>query len=1315
MVAPFVVLVAILALVATATPAHAETLEPWWHLSSGLRPASLKAGSARNEVQELIATKGTFAGKKVAGFAVTIPVEPSGNIAVGEFASEPVAAELGLQAATAENLRAALETADPKTYGKGTLEVGGGEAGTEPLVVTTLAHNAPRLHVEAFTPEFGTAEATVISAGRPDGQIVATFANLGDAPANGCVPVAPGTGRYNSETCSEEASPPGSGEWEKNAINLADTLPAGLRAVSVQARLERSGATLKCTIPTPRSVTCEDLGAVTPYQQIELVIGVVVEHEASGGGIEDENRLSASGGGAPPASLARPVSEGGGEAGFGIEDYEVAPEDEGGQLDAKAGSHPFQTTFTVTLDQALTENVTGFFNGEPEPFEPALPKDVNVKLPPGLVGNPTAIPHCALAQFLAEKCGADTIVGVAMVTINESARQLPLAEVSVHVYNLEPNVGEPARLGFIPAEVPVFLDTTLRTGGDYGITTNVDNITQTTAFLSNKVMIWGVPGAAAHDGFRAGGGSEECIHGGCAPQEPQQNPPPFFTLPASCPGHPLASEIEADSWAAPGHFQSFPATTPLPALDGCNRVQFNAQVKVAPDGQAASSPSGLNVDVHVPQEGQLNAEGLAQSNVKDITVTLPEGVTLNPSAADGLEACSEHLAGYEGSSESPTEPGVSNPAFTPYLPGSIAAKAAVAAGKAPASEGALQPGVNFCANASKVAEASIKTPLLPHPLKGFVYLASPQNFHVFPQENPFETHVAMYIVAEDEESGSLVKLPGKVELGGAPGVEGLAPGQIRSTFEDNPQLPFEDAELHFFGGERAPLATPSRCGTYTTNATFTPWAGGEPIHGSSQFQISSGPHGGPCPPAALPANPSLASGMTNNNAGSFSDLTTTLSRPDGNQNIQSVTLHYPPGVSGMLKGVPLCGEAQANAGTCGQESRIGETIVSVGLGGDPFTVTGGKVYLTEKYQGAPFGLSIVNPAKAGPFDLQEGRPVVVRAKVEIDPVTAALTVTTGNIPTIVEGFPLQIQHVNVLVNRPGFTFNPTNCNPMTLTGSIAGDEGASSPVSVPFQVTNCAVLKYTPTLAVSTAGKASKANGASLHFKIAYPKGAMGSQSWMKFMKFDIPKQLPARLTTIQKACLAATFEHNRGACPSASVIGHVLVHTPVLPVPLEGPLYFVSYGGAAFPDAVAVLHGYGLTIESHGHTFINGKTGVTSATFESVPDVPFESIEVTVPQGPFSEFGANLPAKAKDNFCGQKLVMPIRFKAQNGLEITQNTPVGVTGCGKAKTRAQLLAAALKACHKDKNKAKRKRCEATARKRYGPPAKKANKNGRSKK
>ncbi len=380
---------------------------------------------------------------------------------------------------------------------------------------------------------------------------------------------------------------------------------------------------------------------------------------------------------------------------------------------------------------------------------------------------------------------------------------------------------------------------------------------------------------------------------------------------------PLKTEGEGDSWSdqrPAGERLAF-AGAPMVALDGCNQLQFSPEIKVAPDGQQASRPSGLTADVHVPQEGQLNAAGLADSNIKDIAVTLPAGVTLNPAGADGLQACSEALIGYlPGESTPPSELH-----FTPKLPG------------------ALEQGLGFCPNASKIGTARIKTPLLPNPLEGSVYLAA-QN------ENPFGSLVALYIVAEDPVSGSLVKLPGEVSLN-------PVTGQILATFENTPQVAFEDSELHFFGGERAPLSTPAHCGIYTTNASFTPWSGGAPVSSQSSFEVTSGPGGSPCPGASLPFAPSLAAGTTNIQAGAYSTLDTTIGREDGNQNLQAVQLHMPPGFTGLLSGVTLCSEPQADAGTCGPESLIGHTTVSVGLGGDPFTVTGGEVFVTGPYNG----------------------------------------------------------------------------------------------------------------------------------------------------------------------------------------------------------------------------------------------------------------------------------------------------------------------------------------------------------------------------
>jgi hypothetical protein len=341
----------------------------------------------------------------------------------------------------------------------------------------------------------------------------------------------------------------------------------------------------------------------------------------------------------------------------------------------------------------------------------------------------------------------------------------------------------------------------------------------------------------------------------------------------------------------------------------------------------------------------------------------------------------------------------------------------------------------------------------------------------------------------------------------------------------------------------------------------------------------------------------------------------------------------------------------------------------------------GKAYLTGPYNGGAYGLAVVVPAVAGPYNFGT---VVVRQSLRIDPHTAQVTDVSDAFPKIIDGIPLRLRRIDVTLNRPEFAFNPTSCEHQQFTGALTGsplgaptslngtvgyatEAGANSPFTAPFQVTNCASLAFRPAFTVSTSGHASKANGAGLTFKIAYPKGAIGAESWFNEAKFDIPRQLPARLTTLQQACLAATFENNRGACPHASVIGHAVVHTQVLSEALQGPVYFVSYGSAKFPDAVMVLHGSNVTIELHGNTFINSKTGVTSATFHGLPDVPFESIEVVVPEGPFSEFGANLPAKANYSFCGQKLTMPTFFKAANGLQIKQNTPLQITGCTKPK------------------------------------------------
>jgi hypothetical protein len=1072
-----------------------------------------------------------------------------------------------------------------------------------------------------------------------ESKLLVRVTNLGDAPAVG----------------------------ETTPIVIADKLPARLTATAITGATVGREAT--CELTTLR---CEYTSTLNPYQGIQMAITVKAAPGASATVIDEG---SVSGGGAPGAVAREPVRVSGTPAGFGVESLRLVPTNEDGSIDTQAGSHPFELTTTLELNSALGLNPD--FPGEDAPT--GLVKDLHFNLPAGLIGNPEVVPQCTPQQFdelLGEGfngCPSDTAVGVAMPELYaiEQAQGEP-----VPLFNLVPSVGEPARFGFEVAHIPVILDTSVRTGGDYGVVVSVTNISQAVQFFGSKVTFWGVPEDPRHNSVRGWNCLFDDVFKYELPCEAPVNPhpAPLLTLPTACSGDPLQTSVQADSWEEPLNVLLFSNTAPIATLDGCNRLPFEPSIKATPDGTAASTPTGLNVDTHVNQGSVVCGTCLAQSAVKEISVALPEDFAVNPAGGDGLQACSERLVGYE-------PPPVSEPPenlhFTPSLPEPF------------------EPGVNFCPDASKIGEVTIKSPLLPPGqfLKGFVYLAT-QN------ANPFGSLLALYVVARDPISGVLVKLPGETHL--------TPSGQVIGTFKNTPQLAFEDAELHFFGGERAPLSSPAHCGAYTTNASFTPWSGNGPVNASSTFNITSGPHGSPCPGASLPFSPSLTGGTTNINAGSFTPLTTTIGREDGHQDLGSVQLHMPAGLEGLLSGVKLCPEEQANEGTCGPESQIGETTVSAGVGSDPVSVKGGRVYITEKYAGAPFGLSIVNPVKAGPFDLEHDTSnpaqnpacdcVVVRAKIDVDPHTADLTITTDPsgahaIPHLIDGIPVQIQKVNVLINRPNFTFNPTNCSPLTITGAIVSDEGASSPVSFPFRVTNCATLKFAPKFEVSTSGQTSKAKGASLSVKLSYPSAPFGSEANIASVKVELPKQLPSRLTTLQKACTAAQFAANPAGCPSASVVGHAVVHTPLLPVPLEGPAYFVSNGGEAFPNLIMVLQGYGVTVELVGDTFIN-KQGVTSSTFKATPDVPFSTFELTLPEGRFSALAANAnlcaPTKSVKvrrrvavrrrgrtvhlvrsmrQLIPEPLEMPTTITGQNGAQIHQSTPIEVTGCTKAKHR----------------------------------------------
>jgi hypothetical protein len=369
--------------------------------------------------------------------------------------------------------------------------------------------------------------------------------------------------------------------------------------------------------------------------------------------------------------------------------------------------------------------------------------------------------------------------------------------------------------------------------------------------------------------------------------------------------------------------------------------------------------------------------------------------------------------------------------------------------------------------------------------------------------------------------------------------------------------------------------------------------------------------------------------------------------------------------------------------------------VTVGAGsGSPFHA-GGHAYLAGPYKGAPFSLAIITPAVAGPFDLGA---VLVRAGLYINPDTAQVSVKSDPLPTILQGVPLDVRSIDVNINRPEFTLNPTSCEPMSVSAQAISTLGQTAAFSDRFQAGGCQGLPFKPSFTASTQGRTSKANGASLTVKVSQKPGEANIHK----VALTLPLALPARLTTLQKACTEAQFAANPAGCPQASFIGTATAHTPLLTAPLMGPAILVSHGGAAFPDVEFLLQGEGVQITLDGKTDI--KKGITHSRFETVPDAPIASFETVLPQGPHSALAANA------NLCTSKLSMPTQLTGQNGALVNQTTKIAVTGCPKNLTRAQKLALALKACHKQRG-AKRTSCQLQARRRYGPVkrAKKAKK------
>jgi uncharacterized repeat protein (TIGR01451 family) len=1072
---------------------------------------------------------------------------------------------------------------------------------------------------------------------------------------------------------------------------ITDKLPAGVTASNIELEIPSfpgfNVAPFVCTpVPASGQVRCEypgllaafGVGPIQPGQQLRMTIDVKVETSAAEGPAVDEALVE--GAGAQASALAQSTIS---LDAFGVTKFTLQTtrsKEVQGPLSrenwgfvnepvgfTQAGGHPNgqnggadALTAVIEFDNELVQVPNGE-GGRPElvPEPTRDPRDIVVSLPPGLLGNPTAVPRCALKVALSGTyCPSDTQVGVAVIHLGRGEGLVG------PIVNVTPEAGQSAEFVIETAHniSAVLTGHVVHTSKGYGLTVVTNSVPMIHIYLV-ETSFWGVPAASVHDPerglvcqntpsniqslvWRCGDANGKFVGG-----EPSSAPPtPFLIMPSDCSAGPQPVVLRTDSWEAPGRvreqrYEGYAEKSfTMPGATGCNLLQFAPGIGVEPDTSLADAPVGLTVGLTVPQFEEAGRFSTPQ--LRDASVRLPEGVSISPGIVDGIRACEE--SGPEGIN------------FTGPESEEVGAN------------GELQLAAGHCPDASIVGTAVASTPLLPEKLEGHVYLARPRC------GGPGESACTV----QDAREGRLYQL--YLELGGtgqlaSSGVHikvrlrteaDPVTGQLTTLTEDDPQLPFSKLEVKLNGGPRAPLDNPPVCGSAQTAADFTPWAisgvtdglfmPGLPVHtlASSSYPVEG------C--ANLPGlSPGFVAGTVIANAGKFSSFTLNLSRKDREQYVRGVQLQTPPGLLGMLSSVPLCVDAQANSGMCPEASKIGTTRVTSGAGSHPFEIEG-SMYLTGLHDGAPFGLSIVTHAVAGPFNLGL---VVVRARIEVDQHDSTLTVTTDEtgpyaLPQIIFGVPLRLQRITVNVDRQRFMFNPTNCSAQKITAKISGSGGAVADVSSPFAVGGCKSLGFKPKFTVSTNGRTSRKLGASLDTKLAYPTGAMGNDANIAKVKVSLPRQLPSYLPTLQKACVAETFENNPAACPKDSIVGIARTHTPLLPVELEGPVYFVSHGGEAFPSLIIVLEGDNIRVDLVGSTFIS--KGTTSSTFKTVPDVPVNSFELYLPQG------RNHALAANGNLCKVRggLVMPTEFVAQNGKVIHQKTKVMVTGCGSGKASA---------------------------------------------
>jgi hypothetical protein len=859
----------------------------------------------------------------------------------------------------------------------------------------------------------------------------------------------------------------------------------------------------------------------------------------------------------------------------------------------QAGGHPNIDTL-IWVGNRYTQHIP------PPSCDCQDPRDILVEMPPGVIGDPHATPKCSVADFSTEHCPPETQVGAATISINAEPPGTSGFGV-IAIYNLEPHPGEAGLIAFnFPLlHFPVFQGINSRSESDYGLDVATEYITHLLPLAFVEERLWGVPAAPANDAERLPAGWDSFLEGKAPPTPSNATEKPFLSNPTTCNQEGLAAHLTVTAYdKGVTH-----AETPFPPTTGCDQLSFNPSLYAQPTGTATDSPSGLDVDLQVPQQSSPKVP--SPSEIRATTVTLPPGFTINPNAADGKTACSDEQA---------------------LLGTRLEAQ---------------------CPENSKVGTLSVNSSALPGPIPGYIYLGTPlpgDRYRLILSANGYNVHVKLVGSALADEQN----------------------GRVTVSFQNLPQTPFSDFNMHFFGSERGLLATPTQCGTYGVSSTFTPWDSLLPQQTSAQFfSLGSGPGGSGCPGRVRPFSPTLRAGVADRTAGEHSPFSITLNRRDGEQTLAGLDVKTPPGLSATLAGTSYCpdailaavaaapyGLAELAAPSCPAGSHIGTSSTAAGAGDHPVHLPG-AVYLAGPYKGAPLSLAVVTPAVSGPYDLGN---VVVRAAIQVDPTSAELTAISDPLPQIVAGIPLRLREVLVNLDRPDFTLNPTNCDRFAVQTRVFGDQGAEADPSVPFQAANCSELPFGPKLALRLRGGTKRAQNPGLTTTLTAQPGEANITKAVVTM----PPSLILDNSHIDTVCTKVQFAAD--ACPAGSVMGTAKAVSPLLDKPLEGPVYLATGYGHKLPDVLAALKGQ---VDVNLNGVVSSKNGGLRTSFRTVPDVPVTKFTLSLSGG-----RRGLLLTSANNLCSQVRRATVEMTGQNNRRANSRPKVRLS-CGKHSNRGR--------------------------------------------